>query len=485
MMGLRQRATTRNWLAVLVLVASGLVVATQAPTGAQVGCADLDTDDIIGWWKGENNNLARVGPDLQGSVAFDAGLVNRAFDFVGGETVTAPGLPTVSDAVSVEVWVRPQPTSFSQRIMSRWDDATSAQRSYALDIDAFGRVVVWMTDDTSSQFPEVVNASGTNLFDGQWHHIAATWGGGEINVYIDGVVARMQPAQLNTLNPAAETDFALGGGTGVGYVGEMDEPTVWRRALTAPEVAQIHAAGSAGKCAEVLNQEITVDRPLGALVLTQRCGVHNDLPAFSAVDAFPGYPSDIPATPGTTDQVGTSPDIDGLTPGLQADPEFGNYPNPSPATYPTTCGLALGQADLVTTGALAGQFYAVSGFLQEVSVLDTRDVDSGWTVTGTMSPFAAGTATFSGDYLGWTPVMTEDTDAPFPGGYDQVVTPGPEVLPGSGVNSGTGLATGGVLAQALPGEGLGIATLDANLMLLIPVSAPAGDYRGILALTAI
>ena len=40
--------------------------------------------------------------------------------------------------------------------------------------------------------------------------------------------------------------------------------------------------------------EVTVTRPPGALVLTQRCGVFGALPAVDAVDDFPGFPFDLP-----------------------------------------------------------------------------------------------------------------------------------------------------------------------------------------------
>ncbi len=45
----------------------------------------------------------------------------------------------------------------------------------------------------------------------------------------------------------------------------------------------------------LLYQEITVTRPPGALVLTQRCGVYGPLDAFTAADAFPGFPRTLAA----------------------------------------------------------------------------------------------------------------------------------------------------------------------------------------------
>jgi hypothetical protein len=232
----------------------------------------------------------------------------------------------------------------------------------------------------------------------------------------------------------------------------------------APDVGTPASVTAAAQSAQVIEQVITVERPAGALILTQRCGVNGAVDGVAA----------------TTDQVGTAPSIDGVVGGTP-DPEFANYPAPSPATYPTTCGLDLGVAKLQTSGALAGS-YVASGALNEVTVLDTRDTDSGWTVNGTMGSFTSLNDTFSGSHLGWTPVVQSTTSYL---GYTQVATAGAPVAPGTGVLSGTGLADGQPLASAAAGAGLGIAELDAAVRLVFPTDADAGVYTGILGLTII
>lgn len=293
-----------------------------------------------------------------------------------------------------------------------------------------------------------------------------------------------------TVDPADAGPFTLGSGVTSQSVTGLTPGTPYtftvEATYAAPDFGTPASVQAVPASDRVLNQAITVERPAGALILTQRCGVWNGNPGFQAVNSFPGYPSSLPGITRTSDQVGTSPDADLATPGQQDDPEFGNYPFPSPATYPTQCGLDFGTAELVTSGALAGQYYTANGVLNEVTVVDTRDVDAGWTVSGTMSDFASGNDSFSGNYLGWVPKVTSDSDATGTG-YDQTVTPGPTVLPGEGVSAGTGMGSAGgqVLASANAGEGLGIAVLDARLLLLIPVDANAGSYDGILALTIV
>ncbi len=141
----------------------------------------------------------------------------------------------------------------------------------------------------------------------------------------------------------------------------------------------------------------------------------------------------------------------------------------------------------MTEGAGAGQFFAATGVIDQITIVDTRDDDTGWTVSGQMSDFSAngGTDTFSGSQLGWAPMVSEDTPS-FADSrgttYDQVAQPGPAVSPNA--PDGTGLGAGSVLMQSAAGRGLGIAIADARLRLLIPVTADAGRYTGTLTINA-
>lgn len=249
-----------------------------------------------------------------------------------------------------------------------------------------------------------------------------------------------------------------------------------------PTVAAATSVGCAANDGKVLVMSVTVDRPVGALILTQRCGVNNALPAFGAIDAFPGFPVALPALGDNGAGPGTAPVDDAGVP----DPSFPTYPNPTSPLYPTTCGVDLGEASFVTAGELAGEFFTAHGRLGEITVLDTRSTDAGWRIVAQASAFEMVGDSFSGDFLGWVPVVTEDSAASFTGAYEQQVLAGPVVLPGTGVVGNGGLGSeGAVLAEAAAGQGLGIARLDARLLLLIPVGTDQGTYRSTLGFTLI
>jgi len=245
---------------VLTLLVVAAVVSTDAdePAESQTvtipGCV-VNQSDILGWWRGEDNLVAEVGPNLTGAVGYEDGPIRRSttFDGNGTATVGVDGFPAVSTGVTVEAWIRPVDTGQVQALFSRWtwvggdnDDA------FALFVGV-NRDLFWITDETSTRSPESLSAPVPQLFDGWYHHVAATWDARTMTVYLDGLPVASKPSQGGVLNPAPTTKFRLGSSGGPGsplaYTGGLDEPTVYGRALTAAQIDGIVAAGPKAKCA--------------------------------------------------------------------------------------------------------------------------------------------------------------------------------------------------------------------------------------------
>ena len=240
----------------------------------------------------------------------------------------------------------------------------------------------------------------------------------------------------------------------------------------------------------LVSETVTVTRPAGALVLTQRCGVFGAM-ASETVAGFGTIAAET-ATGGTT---GTAPT---LSAGGSADPLFSQYPYPvdgsgvpTGVNYPTFCGVSLGTGALITSGTLAGDYFTATGRVPQLTVIDTRDSDSAWTLSGSVSDFTSGANSFSGNYLGWTP-QVNFTSAPTLAGYDQVVTAGAAVNPSeaataTGVNNvpGAGLGVSRTAASANAGQGLGLAQIDTRLKLIIPLTAKNGTYTATLTFSVV
>jgi len=213
-------------------------------------CAPV-SGDMLGWWRGEDAVTAEVGPDLVGSPQFGTGVVGRGLVVDGQSVLTVDGFPWVRDAVSVEMWVKPAITGMTQTLVSQWtvlggrnDDA------YSLTITPFGDLE-WLTDGPTNRWSDRARIYADSLFDGRWHHVAATWTPAATVVYLDGVPVLEKASREPHLNEVG-TQFRIGSSSGRGnpfwFTGELDEPSVFGRALSEAEVSSIFQAGSTGKC---------------------------------------------------------------------------------------------------------------------------------------------------------------------------------------------------------------------------------------------
>jgi Bacterial Ig-like domain (group 3) len=127
----------------------------------------------------------------------------------------------------------------------------------------------------------------------------------------------------------------------------------------------------------------------------------------------------------------------------------------------------------------AGDLLVTSGALKPVTVTDTRAGNFGWSVSGQVSDFVAGTQKINGANLGWTPSVIDHATA-------QVVTAGAAVAPANGVAPDAASSAGLKVSRTLAtGTGLGTSHLGAGLSLQAPTSTLPGTYVATLTLTAI
>ncbi|NEA60584.1 hypothetical protein G3I60_42100 [Streptomyces sp. SID13666] len=138
--------------------------------------------------------------------------------------------------------------------------------------------------------------------------------------------------------------------------------------------------------------------------------------------------------------------------------------------------LSMTQAgDTVQFGSvqLDGDPHTLNSALNKVTVHDARGVNTGWSLTGTMTAFTSGSgATIPADAVGWVPVCTAQ-----PGSVGTPVAGSPAQL-GSAAATLCGLAPDG--SRQFTG---GNFDADAALTLQVPGTARPGDYSATLTLT--
>jgi hypothetical protein len=140
----------------------------------------------------------------------------------------------ISSAITLEAWIYPTKSSGVQNVICKSSQDVNNGYIFPRTIDGWRNV----------QFLLNINGYGWQTLQvpyglaklNQWHHLAATYDGYYMSIYIDGVLAGTQAfAGSITVN---SNPLALGGHTGYGeyFTGKLDEVRVWNRALSVCEI---------------------------------------------------------------------------------------------------------------------------------------------------------------------------------------------------------------------------------------------------------
>ena len=148
--------------------------------------------------------------------------------------------------MSVDLWVKATAPGANAYLLAKGAGAGSLT-SYALATGPSGglafQVNVGGTMMSSAD-------AGTGLWNGQWHHVAGTYDGTAVRLYVDGVQVGAGTAATGSVQYGLSVtdDLFVGSRNGAGFFkGSIDELGIFNRALTAVEVARISQLGSSGK----------------------------------------------------------------------------------------------------------------------------------------------------------------------------------------------------------------------------------------------
>jgi uncharacterized delta-60 repeat protein len=209
---------------------------------------------ITNWWPADNSTADIAGQDAGvaiGGVGYAPGEVGQAFNFTGpGQYVAVTGSSTIQGPRTIEGWVKPDPT-FSDRLPIITFGPEGKSDIFAITGNSI--------EETAGEYKLYVDESGVRqgtyvstatVTPGVWNHVALTYDGTTIRFFINGQAAGQVEGGLYDypLNSAT-----IGGNTIGGWLeqdsfsGEIDELSLYNRALSAQEIQSIYQAGPDGK----------------------------------------------------------------------------------------------------------------------------------------------------------------------------------------------------------------------------------------------
>jgi CubicO group peptidase (beta-lactamase class C family) len=182
--------------------------------------------------------LALALASLQASIAVAAPLESYLqFDGLD-DRVTVPDSASldITDAITLEAWIRPDTissTADQNRIVSKNSNVELMISTGDTGCsDRTNGHVQWRTTIAGSN----KRICGGTLVPGVWHHLAATYDGAQVALYVNGALVASAPR----VGPITPNNAALALGNHPtntrAYDGALDEVRVWNRALTQGEI---------------------------------------------------------------------------------------------------------------------------------------------------------------------------------------------------------------------------------------------------------
>jgi subtilisin-like proprotein convertase family protein len=210
----------------------------------------------VGMWRGEgnpNDSIYGNNGSVQ-NISYAAGEVGQTFvfnpSFISRVSVPDQPIYQLTNSLSIEGWIKPVgPGSI---ILWRGDQRAGFD-PYFLQMNG-DNTIGFIIEDATGVGQAAINAT---LAYNQWWHVAATLDGnkGTMNIYTNGVLAARTNTTIRPLSlliPAQEPTIGIGnvgthGFFSIPFNGDIDEISLYSRALSASEVQAIFQKGSLGK----------------------------------------------------------------------------------------------------------------------------------------------------------------------------------------------------------------------------------------------
>ncbi len=199
------------------------------------------TDEtLVGWWKLDDNEgsmaLDWSGRNNHGNITgnpqWTIGQLGNALELDGYDDAVDVGNPesfNITDTISLLVWIKPEAfgNGADQTYIAKGNDSYALRHNNANNLE-------FRISDTIN----VLYLPGSSL-NSEWHHLAGTYDGAQLKMYLDGVLG----ATANSPGPVNESVYNVNiGRESVGnrfhYNGAIDEVRIYNRALTEDEIIE-------------------------------------------------------------------------------------------------------------------------------------------------------------------------------------------------------------------------------------------------------
>ena len=223
----------------MLLVATALSLSAQPASSSAAGglVGHWNFDEGSGSVTADSSGFGNDGQLAEGTTWWQSPSLARVALFFDGanDHVKVRNSPSLnpSDEITLAAWIAPYDLSGSGEIIAK-SNGTDPQ--YYLRVQAGGKIRFGIGGT-------VLNGN-TTLSPSQWHHVAGTYDGSTMKIYVDGGV----DAVMNKNGPMHDNGVDVWIGcrrfrTPLAFNGVIDDPQVYSRALSANEIQALATPG--------------------------------------------------------------------------------------------------------------------------------------------------------------------------------------------------------------------------------------------------
>ncbi|MCK9310796.1 MAG: T9SS type A sorting domain-containing protein [Bacteroidales bacterium] len=215
--------------------------------------AAVSYPDLVGYWPLDESTGATAYDSTScannGTIygaTHVAGKKNMGLNFTTATTndveiPSSASLNAITSAITLSAWVNADTNTANSNIIERWIYGTGIyQRAYTLYVGTNGTISFGLSNDGTSTNAKWITTTET-ISRNQWTHIAATFDGTTMKIYINGTFSK-------SLVPGFSTIFVPTGNVHIGnwqttattwenpFKGSLDEVRLYKKALSASEI---------------------------------------------------------------------------------------------------------------------------------------------------------------------------------------------------------------------------------------------------------
>ena len=247
-------------------VTSSNAVLTVTGGGSSSNSCTPAPSGLIGLWRGDNNLNDSAGNNdgvaFGGPISYATGEVNTAFHYTNGSGyVEIPAVPALNVGTgagfTIEGWIQPADLQ-NQLPLFEWQYNTNNDFTGTMfwtSVQGAGRLYANITESNNISH-ELITPPG--ILTTNYQHVALTYdkSSGVAAIYRNGII--VASANLGSFTPNTSGNLLLGERTFLNgnpvfhYAGDLDEMSLYSRALSSNEIAAIYFTGPGGKCPPVI-----------------------------------------------------------------------------------------------------------------------------------------------------------------------------------------------------------------------------------------